>query len=161
MFSAIAPFICEKTTVATKTLALLASASLASAGLYGASATRAADVLPGAYNTFMAEEVGGAPSGPKCRVDVVRSGEAGVANVTRSALSDGQCVCTVTTGPEAGNGAAEQVVSALLRDKTCDGAPPPAEAGQGFGPAAGLLGGLVGAGAVGGAAAGVGNDSNG
>lgn len=152
--------------MATKILAFLASASMASAGLYGVSATRAADVVPGAYSSFMAEEAGGAPSGPKCRVDVVRTGEAGVANVTRSALSSGECVCTVTTGPEAGNGAAEQVVSALLRDKTCDGAPPPADAaqGQGFGPAAGLLGGLVGAGAVGGAAAGAGGagaDSNG
>ena len=64
-------------------------------------------------------------SGGKCRVDVVRTGTAGVADITRSELSDGTCVCTVTTGQPSVNGAAENVVTNLLRDRTCDGAPAP------------------------------------
>lgn len=140
-------------------MAILASASLASAGVYGASETRAADVLPEGASTFMGG--GDAGGAGQCRVDVVRSGQSGVANVTR-AVSNGQCVCTVTTGPASGNGPAEEVVNALLRDRTCDGAPAAGDTGQtAGGGGGGVLGGVVGAVAAGGLAVGLGGKSKG
>lgn len=144
-------------------MAILVSASLVSAGAYGASATRAADVVPGLPSSLMAESDSGGTD--KCRVDVLRSGQAGVAKVTRDTLPDGSCVCSVTTGPQAINGAAEEVVTALLRDRTCDGAPSAGEIGSGQsaggGGSGGVLGGLVGAIAVGGLAVGLGGKSKG
>lgn len=110
----------------------------------------------------------GGATGEKCEVIVDRNGTPGVANVTRSALANGQCVCNVSTGPEAGNGSAESVVTALLRDKTCDGAPSAGNTGTeqagssaGGGASGGVLGGVVGAVAVGGLAAGLGGKSKG
>ena len=148
--------------VTAKLVAILASAGLASSGVYAASATRAADVLPAASVALMAQ---GSATGEKCVVNVDRNGTAGVANVTRSVLASGQCVCNVSTGPEAGNGSAEGVVSALLRDRTCDGAPAAGDAGAeqagGGGGSGGVLGGVVGAVAVGGLAAGLGGKSKG
>jgi hypothetical protein len=109
----------------------------------------------------------GGAAGEKCVVNVDRNGSPGVANVTRSVLANGQCVCNVSTGPEAGNGSAESVVTALLRDKTCDGAPAAntgteqAGSSAGGGASGGVLGGVVGAVAVGGLAAGLGGKSKG
>jgi hypothetical protein len=148
--------------VSTKIVALLASASLATSGVYAVSATRAADVLPGAPASFTAE---GDAGGPQCRVDVIRSEPAGVAKVTRSVLADGQCLCTVKTGPQNNNGSAESIVNELLSRRSCDGAPPAGElpegANAGGGGSGGMIGGLVGALAVGGLAAGLGGKSKG
>lgn len=151
----------------TKLIAILASAGLASSGVVAASATRAVDVMPATSIALMAQ---GGAAGEKCVVNVDRNGTPGVANVTRSALASGQCVCNVSTGPEAGNGSAEGVVTALLRDRTCDGAPAAngaeqtggnAGGGGGGGGGGGVLGGVVGAVAVGGLAAGLGGKSKG
>jgi hypothetical protein len=148
--------------VSVKIIALLASASLATSGAYAVSVTRAADVLPGAPSAFMAE---GNAGGQQCRVDVVRSEPAGVAKVTRGVLPDGQCLCTVKTGPQGNNGSAESVVNELLNSRSCDGAPPAGEtpegASAGGGGSGGMIGGLVGALAVGGLAAGLGGKSKG
>jgi hypothetical protein len=150
--------------VTIKIIALLASASLATTGSLAVSATRAADVLPGAPSAFMAE---GGEGGEKCHVDVVRSGSPGAADVTRSVLANGRCVCTITTGPKSNNGPAEAIVNELLSDRTCEGAPPAGDtpagqtSGSGAGASGGVLGGLLGAVAVGGLAAGLGGKSKG
>lgn len=154
--------------MSAKIIAVLATVSLATSGVYAVSATRAADVLPSAPSAFMAEGEG---SGEQCRVDVVRSEPSGVANVTRSVLPDGQCLCIVKTGPQDSNGTAENVVRELLERRSCDGAPPPADVAQGGsvgggasaggGMSGGAIGGLVGALAVGGLAAGLGGKSKG
>ena len=72
--------------------------------------------------TLAADGHGG---GNKCRVDVIRSGTPGTADITRLVENDGTCVCTVTTGAANGNGSAEGIVTSLLRDRACDGAPAP------------------------------------
>ena len=66
---------------------------------------------------------------------------------------NGDCVCTISTGPELNNGAAEAIVVALLRDRECESTPPPG-AKQGVGGGAAAAGGLAAAAAA--AAAGLG-----
>jgi hypothetical protein len=155
--------------VTVKIIALLASASLATTGSFAVSATRAADVLPGAPSAFMAD---GNDGGEKCRVEVVRTASPGAADVTRSVLANNRCVCIITTGPKSNNGSAEAIVDELLKDRTCDGAPPAGNTGagqtagsggaaSGGGASGGVLGGLLGAVAVGGLAAGLGGKSKG
>ena len=101
-------------------LAAAASVALIGAGFTGAG-TRAIDALPGVQSAFADGNGGGADK--VCRVDVIRSGNAGAADITRQELAGGQCVCIVTTGPASSNGSAENVVTNLLRDKTCGDAP--------------------------------------
>lgn len=109
-------------------LAAAASVALLGAGFAGVEGTRSAEVLPSHQISFMSAQGG---AGNKCRVDVIRTGTAGVADITRSELTDGTCVCTVTTGQPSVNGSAESVVTSLLRDRACDGAPAPgASAGE-------------------------------
>lgn len=103
-------------------IAAAASVALLGAGFAGIEGTRSSEVLPAHQIAFTSAQ---GTSGGQCRVDVVRTGTAGVADITRSELSDGTCVCTVTTGQPSVNGAAETVVTNLLRDKSCDGAPAP------------------------------------
>jgi hypothetical protein len=119
--------------VTSNLLAAAATIGLLGAGIAGASETRSFEALT---SQVAANSEGG--SG-QCRVDVVRTGTAGAADITRQAFSDGSCVCTVTTGPAGNNGSAEAVVAALLRDRTCSGAPAPA--GYGNAAAAGATGG--------------------
>lgn len=69
----------------------------------------------------MASAVGAAAAAAGCRVDVNRTGVAGTASVSRVALQDGSCACVVTTGEAAKNGAAEDVVATLMRDRACYG----------------------------------------
>ncbi|MFC0588670.1 hypothetical protein ACFFF7_04530 [Novosphingobium aquiterrae] len=106
--------------MSTQIFAALAAVSLIGAGVAGAAETRAIDAIPGASALMGAGQGGGSD---KCRVDVIRSGAAGTADVTRQVLDNGGCVCIVTTGAAASNGSAEDIVRALLRDRTCDGAP--------------------------------------
>ena len=65
----------------------------------------------------------GEGAGGQCRVDVIRSGDSGTVNTTRQVLSDNSCVCTVVTGPAGANGNAEDVVTGILRDRTCADSP--------------------------------------
>lgn len=103
-------------------IAAAASVALLGAGFAGIEGTRSSEVLPAHQIAFTSAQ---GASGGQCRVDVVRTGTAGVVDITRSELSDGTCVCTVTTGQPSVNGAAENVVTNLLRDRSCDGAPAP------------------------------------
>jgi hypothetical protein len=105
--------------VTSQFLAAAASVALVGAGFAGAG-TRASDALP-AMQTAFADGSGGA--GKVCRVDVIRSGTPGVADITRQELDGGKCVCIVTTGPASNNGSAEDLVTNLLNDKTCSDAP--------------------------------------
>lgn len=100
-------------------LAAAASVALIGAGFAGAG-TRAIDAMPGVQTAF-ADGDGG--SDKLCRVDVIRSGNPNTADITRQELDNGQCVCIVTAGPANNNGAAENVVTNLLRDRTCGDAP--------------------------------------
>lgn len=143
--------------MATQFIAILAAAGLATAGMAVASETRSAGALPELTTEFMQEGTGG---GQKCRVEVLRTGAGGTAAVTRSTGAGG-CVCTVTTGPAGSNGAAEDVVAALLRDRECEGAPNAGDEGAGGGSNGAVIAGIVGAVAIGGLAIGLGSDSSG
>lgn len=155
--------------MASQILGLLAAASLVSTGMVAASETRSADALPGVASAMGAGEGGGQGGADKCRVDVRRTGAPGASQVTRQVFNNGGCVCTITTGPAGdANGAAESLVTALLRDRECEGAPAPGEIGQAASGAAGggggsgvLIGVLVAAGVAGGVAAGGGGGSGG
>jgi hypothetical protein len=148
--------------VISQFLAAAAAVGLMGAGLANASQTRSFEAMTGQSAMFGSGDGGGA-DGVTCRVDVVRSGSAGSADVTRQTFSDGSCVCTVTTGQVDSNGSAEAIVSNLLRDRECEGAPGPdgkvAKAGGGTG----IIGALFGIAAVGGGvgASSSGNDSAG
>ncbi|MBS0473738.1 MAG: hypothetical protein JSR28_01155 [Proteobacteria bacterium] len=107
--------------MSTQIIAALAAVGLVGAGVAGTAETRSFDAIPGAI-ALMGDGVGGA-TGDKCRVDVIRSGTPGSADIARQVLNNGQCVCVVTTGQVKANGSAEDIVKALLRDRTCDGAP--------------------------------------
>ena len=157
--------------MASNLIAVLSAAGLLSTGMVAASQTRSSAVLP-AVSTVMGDGQGG--GGQKCRVDVLRSGAANTASVTRQVVDGGGgCVCTITTGPAGGaNGAAESVVEALLQSRECEGAPASGDVGQaasgaaagggaGGGGSGALVGVLVAAGVAGGVSAGLGGDSNG
>lgn len=107
--------------MSTQIVAILAAAGLIGASVAGTAETRAIDAIPGAVS-LMNDGQGGS-TGDKCRVDVIRTGTAGAADITRQILNNGQCVCVVTTGSAQANGSAEDIVKALLRDRSCDGAP--------------------------------------
>jgi hypothetical protein len=148
--------------VTSQFIAAAASVALLGAGFVGIDGTRSAEVLPAHQISFMSAQ---GASGGKCRVDVVRTGTAGVADITRSELTDGTCVCTVTTGQPSVNGSAESVVTSLLRDRSCDGAPAPgrevsqaASSGGGSGAVIPVLVTTVGAAGL---AVAIGSDSNG
>jgi len=128
--------------VASQLIASIAAVSLLGTGMVAASETRSYAVLPALTSTTLAD--GQADGGQKCRVDVVREGLAGSADVTRQVLDNGDCVCTIRTGPASGNGSAEAIVVALLRDRECVGAPPPAGLGEGGAGAGGAGGGGLG-----------------
>lgn len=122
-------------------IAAAASVALLGAGFSAVDGTRSAESLPMNSVSLVQGDVGGSN---RCRVDVIRSAPAGAADITRHVLTDGTCVCTVTTGPAGGNGGAESIVTNLIRDKACEGAPAPgrpvAEAATG---ATGGAGGVV------------------
>jgi hypothetical protein len=147
--------------VTTYLLAAAAVVGLVGAGFANAGETRSFEAMTGQTAMFGAGEGGGA-AGDTCRVDVIRSGSAGSADITRQTFTDGSCVCTITTGPAGSNGSAEDIVTGLLRDRECEGAPAPdgevAEAGGGFGTILGVVGATAGVGAGVGAS---GNDSAG
>jgi hypothetical protein len=147
--------------VTSHLLAAAAAIGLLGAGFANAGETRSFEAMTGQAAMFGTGEGGGA-AGDQCRVDVVRTGSAGTADVTRQTFSDGSCVCTVTTGPASSNGSAETIVTNLLRDRECAGAAvvsnEPAKAGGGGG---GIVGALAGVAGVGGAVAASGNDSPG
>lgn len=143
-------------------IAAAASVALLGAGFSAVDGTRSGEALP--MNSVSLTQ-GDAAGGNRCRVDVIRSAPGGSADITRHVLTDGGCVCTVTTGPAGGNGGAEGIVANLLRDRTCDGAPAPgrtvAEAAAGGGGAGMVIPVLVGAVGAAGLAVAVGNDSKG
>lgn len=103
-------------------IAAAASVALLGAGFSAVDGTRSAEALPMNSVSLAQGDVAG---GGSCRVDVIRSAPAGAADITRHVLTDGTCVCTVTTGPAGGNGGAENIVSNLIRDRACEGAPAP------------------------------------
>lgn len=114
----------------------VASLLLFGAGLASAEGTRSAAALPAEQPIAPAEPN---LSTGKCRIEVVRSGTPGTASISRLQEADGGCLCTVTTGPVEGNGQAEGVIEALLRDRSCDGAPAPNQSPTAFAPGPSLL----------------------
>ena len=100
-------------------LAAAASVALIGAGALAPSSIRSSDAMP------MAQSVAadGASDAGTCRVDVVRTGGSGTVSSTRTVLKDHNCVCTLVTGPTDNNGNAEDVVNAMLRDRTCPDSP--------------------------------------
>lgn len=137
-------------------IAMLAASGFVLAGVSSAEATRSSSALPLAVMAAGAE-------GGDCLVNVSRSAEGGVFNVTRSVLKDGSCVCNVSTGPSASNGGAEDQVSAILTGRSCADAPLVAEAAEGaaVGGGGSLLPVLLGVVGAGGAAAAAGGGGGG
>ena len=101
-------------------LAAAASVALVGAGVAGTSGVRSFEAMP-ARTSVVADGEG--QGGGACRVDVVRSGDGGTVTTTRTVLNDGNCVCTVVTGPAGANGNAEDVVTGILRDRSCAESP--------------------------------------
>ena len=100
-------------------LAAAASVALVGAGVAGSSGVRAFEASP-IQNTAFADGEG---AGGACRVDVLRTGDSGTVTTTRTVLKDSSCVCTVVTGPSGANGNAEDVVTGILRDRSCADSP--------------------------------------
>ena len=101
-------------------LAAAASVALVGAGVAGTSGVRSFEAMP-ARTSVVADGEG--QGGGACRVDVVRSGDGGTVATTRTVLNDGNCVCSVVTGPAGANGNAEDVVTGILRDRSCAESP--------------------------------------
>ena len=127
-------------------VATLSAAALVAGGFAVGSETRSMGALPRS-TALVAAGAAAASSTEKCVVDVVRSRAPGTSQIERDERPDGQCICRIFTGPSAGNGAAESVVDALLRDRECTNAPAApidgSTAGAGAGAAGGGLGGAV------------------
>lgn len=102
-------------------LAAAASVALIGAGVSGTSGVRSFEAMPTRTSVVADGEDAGALG--QCRVDMVRSGDGGTVTTTRTVLNDGSCVCTVVTGPAGANGNAEDVVTGILRDRTCAESP--------------------------------------
>lgn len=102
-------------------LTAVTSLALIGAGALGSADVRASDAIPMSQTKVTDGDSGGASN--ICRVDVIRSGKGGTVNTTRTVLTDNSCVCTVVTGPADDNGNAEDVVAAILRDRTCAASP--------------------------------------
>ena len=100
-------------------LAAAASVALVGAGVAGASGVRSFEAMP-SQTSVVADSDG---AGGTCRVDVIRTGDSGTVTTTRTRLEDRSCVCTVVTGPAGANGNAEDVVTSILRDRTCAESP--------------------------------------
>ena len=107
--------------MSSQLLAAAASVALVGAGVAGTSGVRSFEAMP-ARTSAVADGQDGGASG-QCRVDVVRSGNGGTVTTTRTVLNDNSCVCTVMTGPAGANGNAEDVVTGILRDRTCAESP--------------------------------------
>lgn len=147
--------------MSSQIIAAVAAVGLLGAGLAGAGETRAFQAIPAPF-AMMAGSAE-APAGDKCRVDVFRTGAAGSADIARQVLDNGGCVCMITTGEAAHNGSAEDIVKALLRDRTCDGAPLASTAASGTsgGSSGAVLPVLVGSVGAAGLAVALGKDSGG
>ena len=102
-------------------LAAGASVALVGVGVASTSGVRSFEAMP-TRSSAVADGEGAGASG-MCRVDVVRSGDGGTVTSTRTVLNDGSCVCTLVTGPAGANGNAEDVVTGMLRDRTCPDSP--------------------------------------
>ena len=144
-------------------LAAAASIALVGAGVAGTSGVRSYEAMP-TRTSAVADGEGAGASG-QCRVDVLRSGDGGTVTTTRTVMNDNSCVCTVMTGPAGANGNAEDVVTGILRDRTCADSPTVgqavrevARAGGGGGLIVPVLVGVVGAAGL---AVALGNNSRG
>ena len=133
--------------------AFVASLALPAMILAAAAPAGAAAVQSGAGMSGGGEEL--------CRVRVSRSASAGVFDLSRQVLGNGQCVCRVTTGPRSQGGEAESALAALLLRRSCADAPlaPASASGGGLGSTGLIVGGLLVAGGVAAAVASGGSDS--
>ena len=144
-------------------LAAAASVALVGAGVAGSSGIRSFEAMP-TRTSAVADGEGAGASG-MCRVDVVRSGNSGTVSTTRTVLGDDSCVCTVVTGPSGANGNAEDVVTGILRDRTCADSPtvgkPVSEAAASGGGSGAIIPVLVGVVGAAGLAVALGSNSHG
>ena len=125
----------------TQLLAATASVALIGAGAVAPSSIRASQAM--AMSPSAVADNDGAGDSHLCRVDVIRTGESETVTTTRTVLKDHSCVCTLVTGPAGNNGNAEDVVTAMLRDRTCPNSPlvgqPVSEAATAHGTHGGLV----------------------
>jgi len=125
--------------VSSNLVATIAGAALVVGGFAAGTGTRSYSALP---VSTTAAAAAGAATGGQCQVEVRRSGDAGTSDVRRLQIDNGDCVCVITTGPSSANGAAEDIVRALLRDRQCTDALAPTDLGPTTG-ATGGMGGIV------------------
>ena len=105
----------------TQLLAATASVALIGAGAVAPSSIRSSEAMPSVQSAVA--DGAGAGASDMCRVDVVRTGQSGTVTSTRAVLKDNSCVCTLVTGPAGNNGNAEDVITAMLRDRSCPNSP--------------------------------------
>jgi hypothetical protein len=105
----------------TQLLAATASVALIGAGAVAPSSIRSSEAMPSVQSAVADGD--GAGASDMCRVDVVRTGQSGTVTSTRAVLKDNSCVCTLVTGPAGNNGNAEDVITAMLRDRSCPNSP--------------------------------------
>ena len=105
----------------TQLLAAAASVALIGAGAVAPSSIRSSEAMPSVQSAVADGDGAGASN--MCRVDVVRTGQSGTVTSTRAVLKDHSCVCTLVTGPAGNNGNAEDVITAMLRDRNCPNSP--------------------------------------
>ncbi len=100
------------------------------------------------------QSAGGAANGGKSRIVLQRNAGAGVFDVTRQTLDNGDEVCIVKTGPKNQGASTEALIAKLMQTGSCSDAPPAIReaAGAGGGGSGGLLT-VVGVGVAAGAAA--------
>lgn len=104
-------------------VATLAAGALLAGGFAAGTETRSMGALPRS-TALVTAGAAAAAEGEKCLVEVVRTRAPGSSQIERDERpADGRCICRIFTGPTAGNGAAESVVEALLRDRECTNAP--------------------------------------
>lgn len=127
-------------------LAAAAAIGLIGSGIAGASETRSFQALT-VETAAVGTGMDAGASGEKCIVDVLRTGAAGSAVINREERTDG-CHCIITTGPSNSNGSAELTVTALLRDRECEGYPPAGAIAHGPGSGGAAVGILLGLGGV-------------
>lgn len=128
--------------MSSQLIAGIAGAALAVSGLAIGAGTRSASALPGVAVIAGAASAA-TVTGGRCQVEVRRNGNPGSNDIRRQELDNGNCVCVITTGPSSANGAAEEVVNALLRDRECTNALAPADLGKVNAATGGGLGGVV------------------
>lgn len=101
-------------------LAAVSAIGLLGAGIAASGETRAFQAMP-SMSSFADGE--GTGAGEQCLVQILRTGSAGAAKLTRDTVESGGCLCTLSIGAAGANAADDATASALEQSKECANAP--------------------------------------